>query len=115
MIAPDERALSFLGFRPTGDLADLTCYTSKRRKVVWFLKAPPTKPPTIHQQSQRNAFRMVALAWQGMTEAQRQQWSLAEKRGCLSITAYNLFTWWCLRADANPIRTIERQTNTTLI
>lgn len=115
MLTPSSNVLSILGWRPTGDLGGLTAYTSKRGKVVWFLKAPPTCPPTDWQIHQRNVFRLIAMAWQGLSDAAREQWHLAEVRGRLNITGYNLFTWWSITHDNATIRTIEHQTNTSLI
>lgn len=115
MLTPTSNILCILGWRPTGDLDGLTAYTSKRGKVVWFLKAPPTCPPTMWQISQRNKFRCIAAAWKALTAEAREQWHLAEVRGYLNITGYNLFTWWCIHRDDAIIRTIERQTGTNLI
>lgn len=115
MLTPTSNVISLLGWRPTGDLGPLTIYTSKRGKIVAFLKAPPTCPPSAWQSHQRNAFRLVARAWNGLTDAQRNQWHLAEVRGPLNITGYNLFTYWCLSGDDDSIRTIQRQTGTNLV
>lgn len=115
MIEPTSKILSLLGWNPTGDLDGLTGYTTKRGKVVWFLKAPPTCPATQWQIHQRNKFRLVAAAWKGLTQDARQQWSLAEQRGRLNLTGYNLFTYWSITHDDEAIRTVERQTDTTLI
>lgn len=115
MLTPETRLLNYLGFRPTGDLGPLTGYTSKQAQLVWFLKAPPTCPPSPQQISLRNRFRMVAMAWKAMPAAAREQWRSAERRGGLNITGYNLFTWWSTVGDDATIRTIERQTDTNLI
>ena len=115
MLTPTDNILCLLGWNPTGDLGPLTGYTTKRGKVVWFLKAPPTCPPTDWQVHQRNKFRLVAAAWKGLSAAAREQWHLAEVRGRLNITGYNLFAYWSLSKDDAAIHTIERQTATTLI
>ena len=115
MLIPGWRPLSLLGLRPTGDLGPLTCYTSKRGRTVWFQKSPPLKPPSPRQISQRNKLRLNAELWRSLDQDQRDQWSLAEKRGSLVITGYNLFVWWSLGGDPNVIKTIERQTDSTLI
>lgn len=115
MLEPTSKILSILGFRPTGDLGPLTAYTSKRGKVVWFLKAPPTTPPSEWQIHCRNTFRLIAYAWSHLRPEDRQQWSLAEHRGHLSITGYNLFVYWNITNDHAAIRAIQRQTETNLI
>lgn len=115
MLTPGDPVLSLLGLRPTGDLGGLTCYTSKRGKIVWFIKAPPTCPPSDWQSSQRNKFRFVAQAWNALPAATREQWHQAEVLSPLSITGYNLFVYWSLTGDDAAIATIERQTGTTLL
>ena len=115
MLTTDRRLLQYIGLRPTGDLGPLTAYTSKRGKVVWFLKSPPHGPPSVHQLRQRNTFRLVAKTWSQMTAGEREQWSLAERRAYLDITGYNLFVWYNTVGDDQIIKTIERKTNTNLI
>lgn len=115
MLTPTSHILNYLGLRPTGDLGPLTGYTSKRGKLVWFLKAPPTCPPSVWQTSQRNKFRLAALAWNALSDAERQQWHLAEQRGPLNITGYNLYIYWTLTGDDHAVRAIERLTDTNLI
>ena len=115
MLTTTNRILQLIGIRPTGDLGPLTAYTSRRGKVVWFLKSPPHGPPSVHQARQRNTFRLVGEAWSQMTDAEREQWSLAERRAYLDITGYNLYVWYNTVGDDEIIRTIERKTNTNLI
>lgn len=115
MLTPTTHILSYLGLRPTGDLGPLTAYTSKRGKHVWFLKAPPTCPPTVWQTRQRNKFRLAARAWRALSDAERNEWHRAETRGKLNITAYNLYVYWTLTRDDRAICTIARQTDTNLI
>lgn len=115
VLTPQSDLLSYLGFNATGDLGPLTGYTNKQGKLVWFLKAPPTCPPSYWQVHQRNVFRLIAAAWQALTPTAREQWSLAEHRASLNMTGYNLFTWWSVHQDHAVIHTIERQTGTNLI
>lgn len=115
VLTPESRILNLLGLRPTGDLAGLTCYTSKRGKTVWFQKAPPTCPPTYWQTHQRNVFRLIAQTWNAIGPAARNEWHLAEQRGRLNITGFNLFVYWCISQDDAAIRTIQRQTRTVLL
>jgi hypothetical protein len=55
------------------------------------------------------------MAWNALTDAERDQWHLAEVRSPLNITGYNLYVYWSLSGDDAAIRTIERQTGTTLL
>ena len=114
-IAPEAKMLNLMGLRPTGDLGPLTGYTSKRGRAVWYLKAPPKEPPTGYQTHYRNVFRLVAIAWQGLTPDTRAAWLAAARKAGLRITGYNLFLWYNHTRDTAVIRTVEHQTGITLL
>lgn len=115
LIAPETKVLNYLGFSPTGDLGPLTGYTTKRGRGVWYLKAPPKTPSTPWQTRERNKFRLIALLWNGLPAAQRQDWLSAAGAAKLNITGYNLFVWYQHTQDDATIHTIERQSGITLI
>ena len=115
LIGPKIKALHLIGLRPTGDLGPLTGYTSKRGKAVWFLKAPPKIPPTCWQIVQRNAFRINAIAWNALEPQVRANWLNAAKIARLTITGFNLWTWYNLCPDPAVIRTIEHVSGIKLI
>jgi len=110
-----DRRLSFLGLGPTGDLADLTCYTSQRGKVVWFLKSPPLVPASELQRRQRMRFTAAAESWRGLQQTMRTAWLGAAIDAGLRIHGYDLWIFWQLKRDRSIIQTIERQTHRTLI
>lgn len=114
LIGPKSKVLNFVGLNPTGDFGPLTGYTSKRRRPVWFLKAPPTTPATGWQLRQRNKFRRVAELWSELSSAQRLAWQNAASRAHLNVTAYNLFVWYHLVKDRNALATIEHQSGIDL-
>jgi hypothetical protein len=70
---------TYLGLKIQGDLGPFTCYTSKRGRVVWYLKAPPKEPPSWEQILQQNLFRYVGWAWQALAPHQREQWERVER------------------------------------
>lgn len=109
------RFIPYLGFAPTGDLGDLTIYTAKNGKTVYFLKAPPLVPATLFQKRQRSRFRNVATLWWQLTQEKRNAWLQAAKTANLYCTGYNLFLWWQLRRDVGSLRTLERITRQVLI
>lgn len=108
-------ALTFLGLNPTGDLGPLTGYTSKRAKPVWFLKAPPTSPPTGWQVKQRNLFRQIARHWTELKPVARANWQTAARRAHLNITGFNLFVYFHAGGDRKVIATVEHQSRISLV
>lgn len=115
MFSPKAKLFTVLGLQPTGDLGPLTGYTSKRGKPVWFLKAPPTKPPTGWQVHQRNKFRLAALQWTILPEQQRQAWLDAARIAHLNIGGYNLFVYYHCTRDRPAIATVEHQSGVRLL
>jgi hypothetical protein len=98
-----------------GDLGPVTIYRDKQGKVVAYAKTYPAKPPSPAQIAQRQAISDAAAAWQSLTPENRAQWELASRRGSLCLNGYALFVHWTLTQDTQAIRTLERQTHTTLI
>lgn len=101
--------LSLLGTVIHGDLGPYTFYTSKRRGKVFYLKAPPAKPPSRLQHLQRNKIRDAAASWRRLTPQSRALWNLAAKRAHLRIGGYQLWVAQRLTTDSTWLRTIERQ------
>lgn len=110
-----DRCLNFLGLRPYGDLGGLTCYTTRRRRTVWFVKAPPTCPPSLGQRLQRLRFTTAARAWQSLKPDQRDRWNRAAQAAGLQLHGYDLWIHWQIVHDLATIRTIEHQTNIELV
>jgi hypothetical protein len=114
MLAAIDKTYKFLGLKIQGDLGPFTCYTSKRNRIVWFLKAPPKTPLTEEQLNQLAMFREAAWAWRSFTDEQRQVWTLAARKASLRISGYNLLTYLVATGDDAAVRTIERQTGISL-
>ena len=107
--------MALLGLNPSGDLGDYTVYTSRRKGIVWFVKAPPKCPPTYLQRRQRNAFTLAALCWRRVSSEARRTWSAAARLAGLKCSGYNLFVFFQLTRDRAAIRTIEHQTGKQLL
>lgn len=104
----------WIGWNPTGDLGPYTMYTSRKRIVVFFDKAPPKTPASYRQKVMRNRWRNAAATWQKKTKAERLPWQKAAKLARLQLTGYNLFLFWSVTHDRAAIATIERQTKVSL-
>lgn len=110
-----DRRLTFVGLRPTGDLAGLTAYSNRKGKVVWFPKSPPTKPASIRQLHQRYLFAAAAQGWRTLCISTQVKWKAAAAAAHLFLTGYTLWMSWRLKPDRGAMRTIERITNIQLI
>lgn len=110
----NESLLKFLGFNTQGDLGPWTFYTAKDKGLVWFVKAPPLKPPSYLQSHQRNVFRNSARMWRAYTPAQRLLWMRAARLANLRIHGYHLFTYVNATRDTSILPAIERLSFITL-
>ncbi len=106
---------SIFGFVIWGDFGPLTLYRDKQGKIVAFEKTWPDKPASPLQTIQRQRFADAAAAWQSLTFTARGQWETASRRASLCMHGYDLFVHWHLSADDQAIKTLERQTGTTLL
>lgn len=106
--------IRFLGLYPSGDLGPLTIYTSKRKGIVYFAKAPPKELPTVLQRRVRARLTLAAWLWTMLPETARQAWLLAARKANLRITGYNLYCYWVMTDNLAAIKTIERQTGIQL-
>lgn len=111
----NRKILSLFGLRPTGDFGPWTFYTNKQGIPVWFIKAPPTSPPTARQLFVRAKLSEFARYWTSLEEQTKIDWETAAKRAGLGMTGYNLFQWWCWHVDRAVLKTIERQSGIILI
>lgn len=115
MRTDEAQLFRILGWSVQGDLGPFTFYTSQRKGLVWFPKAPPKTPPTASQIHQRNKFRIAAACWTGLTQDQRNNWTLAAHRANLAITGYNFFIFYMTKGTDAHVQTIERQSALSLL
>lgn len=109
-----NKLLTLIGLKIQGDLGPITCYTSKRNRVVWYLKAPPKDPPSWQQVDQRNLFQMIGWAWQALGAINQTVWNAAAAAANLRISGFNLFSYLYVTGDESVIETIEHQTGLSL-
>lgn len=106
--------INWIGINAQGDLGPVTMYKSQRGTRIWYAKAPPEIPWSIGQLRQRTLFKMAGIAWQNLTDAEKQDYETAAARAHLRITGYNLWVHACLRQDVSYIQTIINQTKVQL-
>ncbi len=112
---PLRALLSIFGFVVWGDLGPLTLYRNKKARIVAFAKTWPHKPASPAQVIQRTRMIEAAQAWQNLSADEQFQWNVATRRACLCAHGYDLFCHWHMTQDTLAIRTLERQTRTTLL
>ncbi len=110
-----SRTISLLGFRPWGDLGGMTAYTTKRGRVVWFLKSPPRKRPSPAQLQARNSIKLAAQAWRGLTQQERLDWKHSLEMVGSPIIGYHAWVRYCRNRDQAPLNTMERHTGIKLV
>jgi len=106
--------LSLMGLVIYGDLGPLTMYKSGRGKIVTFLKTWPDRPASYYQVLDRGRFAAAAYSWTQLPTDEKADWNLAARRASLCMTGFNLYMYCWLAPDNSSIRTIARQTHTTL-
>lgn len=106
---------NWLALDIVGDVADYTCYVSKRGDVVFFPKHPPEVPKSAKQAYRRELFRQAARNWKTKTPGQRADWERASQSANIKCTGYNLWTFWWVTENEPVIRTIEHQTGIHLL
>ena len=104
-----------LGIMISGDIGPLTFYTSQRNNHVVFDKKPPLNPPSQLQLRQRNIFKQIARAWNGLTPVDQAKWEAATKAIGARMNGYHLWVWWNTRQDLYALKTVERQSGLSLI
>jgi hypothetical protein len=114
MLQPGHRLFTVLGFRSQGDIGPLTMYTSKRRRLVVYLQAPPKTPPTRRQLHQRAKLLHAAFLWRTLSLEEKATWSRAARKAHLRISGYNLYIFSVLTLDPSAAATVARQAHCDL-
>ena len=104
----------FLGSWVGGDLGPFTLYTTRRRKLVWYPRSPPTTGPSPAQARQRDRFRLAIRRWNQLDQPTKNAWN--ELTLTLHLCAHGLDFWihLSLRPDRQKWATIVANTGTTL-
>lgn len=106
--------LQCLALYVSGDLGDLTLYTTKRGLIVAFPRTSPDKPPSAAQVLQRNRFRAAVLSWQASTPTDRSNYEAVTQRLKLPLTGQNLWLHFAFTHDDAARNTLQRQSGLNL-
>jgi len=105
---------NMMGFNPTGDFGPFTIYTAKNRKPIFYIKKPPTAPPTARQAFVRERLKDIAIWWASQTKDNKALWERVSKKARLRMCGYALFQWWHWHHDDAKMATIQQQSGLTL-
>lgn len=106
--------LPALGWNTQGDLGPYTFYTSRRKKLVFYLKAPPQEAPSYLRLLNQQRWSLIAASWRTLTPAQQAAWATAARKARLKITARNLYYYYHTTRDAPAVATVARHAGMTL-
>lgn len=105
---------NLVGVSVSGDVGDLTIYTNRNGKKVAFPKSPPKEPPSVAQQSQREAFRTAQASYTSLTSEEKNNLEEVTRRVSLAMTGQNLWMHAVMMGSAELLRTLTHQTGIPL-
>lgn len=92
-----------------GDFGDLTVYTDRHQRKVWYPRAPPKEPPTDRQMHQRHLFTLAQRSWAALTPQEKKDLEDMCRRTSASLTGQNLWMSCHIKGDWSTLETISRQ------
>src|SRR5216684_5549072 len=95
----NDPLLTVIGVYVAGDLGDLTVYTNKNGRIIWFPRSPPTKPPTEKQIAQRNRFKRARQNYDELSESDKESWEELCRLNHLDLTGQNAYLSLSLLPD----------------
>jgi hypothetical protein len=105
---------SLWGIMVSGDVGDLTVYTDRYGKKVFYKKAPPEKPASVLQALQRGRFRDAMANWKALPQATRDDWETVSLRASLCMTGLNMWIHFSLKGTMAGLHTFVHQTGILL-
>ncbi len=105
----------FLGVLTNGDYADLTFYTNRRGRLVFFPKTWPKDPATFNQGLNRDRWRHAAWRWRTLSPETRHTWKQLATAANLTISGHNLYMHYILGKGTGTVRTCQRNTGINVI
>jgi hypothetical protein len=109
---PDIRAFfSLMGLQYSGDVGDYTTYRTRHGRPVFFLRAPPAKPPSPLQVTQRARFSTAQGNWSLLGSEEKANWELICLKLSICVTGQNLYLHHALVRDTPTLQSAMNQTN----
>ena len=105
----------FIGVLTNGDLGPYTFYTSRRKRLVVFLKTWPKDPATYNQTLNRDRWRHASVRWKALDQSTRTAWSDLGRAANCNVSGYNLFIHYITGKGLLTIRTLQRNTGINVL
>jgi hypothetical protein len=105
---------NLLGIHASGDLADVTVYMDRHRRLVTFPKSPPQTPRTAAQEAHRQLWSIAVANWKTASTETRDAYERASLKASLMMTGHNVWMHFSFRRDAARLATLAAQTGETL-
>lgn len=103
-----------LGIYVAGDLGDMTLYTNHKGRIIWFPRAPPTKPASDLQRMQRRRFGNAILNWRNLSLADKTAWCAAVKASGIDITSLGAWISLSMKPDPSGLALLQAHSLYTL-
>jgi len=98
----------------TGDIANITCWTNKRGRIVTMKKSPPTTPPSEAQRAWRAKFKFYHTRWMTKTADEKADWEDAMREMAYVMTGKNYYLHVAFTDDLDDLETVRVATNRIL-
>ena len=105
---------SLIGIACAGDCGDLTMYTDRFGRKIWFPKSPPKKPPSAKQAALRLEFKNAQASYMALSVSEKKNLEDACRKTSIPLTGQNLWIHTKMTLDKDAYLTIQRQSGITL-
>lgn len=109
MARTDNKILALLACSATGDLGPWTLYTSKRRQIVFYDRAPALSPASLVQRVMRDRWRIAGHAWSELPPSTKEAYNTLATRTRSIATGYNIWIWYQTTRDARALESLALQ------
>lgn len=103
-----------LGLRVSGDLGEMTMYTTRHLRMVIYPKSPPQMPATPGQVRHRTRWAIAVENWKALPDYTRDEWERVSIEASLMMTGHNLWMHFSFSQDQESLASLNRQANASL-